>query len=181
MDANENNSPQWSDEVRQKVVEAYEPTLQWLRKNRRIPIERGQDVLSEVLQHIKNGLAAKIRNWPHYLAAAGANQYKRSRAKPKIKCFSELSEEEREELYSIQAPGLLPDEEAAQRELVALMLEEIKKLPQRQREVLLLELGGKTAVEIQAILGIKKLKTVWANRRKALANIRKNPAFREEE
>jgi DNA-directed RNA polymerase specialized sigma24 family protein len=181
MNENTNNGTPWPDEVRQKVGDAYEPTLRWLRKSKKISLERGQDVVHEVLQHIRNGLASKIENWPHYLGSAAWNQYQRSRAKPKIKCFSELTDEEREELYAIKAPGRSPDEEAAFRELVAIMLEEIKKLPRRQREVLTLELAGKSPQEIQAILGIKTLKTVYANRQKAVANIRKNPAFREED
>jgi DNA-directed RNA polymerase specialized sigma24 family protein len=181
MNENTNNGTQWPEEARQKIGEAYEPTLRWLRKFRHIPVEIGREALHEVLRHIKNGIASNVQNWPHYLASATANQYQRSRAKPKIKCFSELTDEEREQLYAIQAPGRPPDEEAALHELIALMLEEIRKLPKRQREVLILELGGKSPPEIQAVLRIKKLKTVYANRRKALENIRKNPAFREDE
>jgi len=181
MNRKAKNGAPWPDEVRTRVGEVYEPTLQWLRTHRKIPLESGREALHEVLKHIRKGLATRIRNWDRYLARATANEVKHSRRKPKIKFFSELTKEEREELHSIPAPGRSPDEEAAQRELVALLREKIKKLPPRQREVLTWELGGKTAKEIQAILGIKSLKTVYAHRQKAIENLRKNPAFREED
>lgn len=171
----------WPKEVREKVDRVYERTVEWLVTQLNIEVERAEDLVHEVLKRVPARRASRITDWERYLGCAAVHEYKRSKAKPKVLLFSELSKEDRERLFQIRAPGSTPAEEAAQRELIALLPAEIEKLPTRQRQVLTLELEGKKPKDIQAILGLKKVEAVYAHRQKAIAKLRKNPIFCEEE
>ncbi len=172
---------EWPKQVREKIVQVYEPTVEWLVTQLNIEAAHAQDLVHEVLKRLPARQASGITDWGRYLGCAAVHEYKRSKAKPKVLLFSELEREDRERLFQIRAPGSTPVEEAVQREFIALLPAEIEKLPTRQRQVLTLELEGKKPKEIQAILGLKKVGTVYSHRQKAIAKLRKNPIFFEEE
>lgn len=179
------NGARWPEEVRQKVEHVYEPVVQWIRNRLNMDIEEAREAVHEILKRLHNGQASRITTWDHYLTKAAIRQHRRSKGKPKgklkILLFSELSKEERKQLYAIPAPGPNPADLAVERELLAFMRDEIQKLPKRQREVLTLEIEGLTPEEIRVRLGLKKVSTVWSNRCKAVAKLGKNPKFREAE
>ena len=172
---------EWPKEVREKIDGIYGPTVEWLVTQLKIEVEHAQDLVHEVLKRLPARRAARIMDWGRYLGCAAIREYRRSKTKPKVLLFSELEREDRERLFQIRAPGPTPAEEAAEREITALLPAEIEKLPTRQRQVLTLELEGKKPKEIQSILGLKKIGTVYAHRQKAIAKLRKNPVFCEEE
>ncbi len=172
---NENEIPmaEWSEETRQQIRKVYEPVIQWTNQHLHIHKEDVRDALHEVLKNLHNGQMARIRNWEQYLTRATIRKLRRPQTAPKIMLFSELSKEERRELFQIPAPGLNPAELTANRELLALAREGIQKLPPRQRDVLRLGLEGRTPEEIRTLLGLRSLSTVRSNQRHGIAKLRK--------
>jgi RNA polymerase sigma factor (sigma-70 family) len=177
--------PAWPEEARRQITAAYGPVVGWVQGRLHLHEDEVQDALHEVLKKLGPRQISRIARWERYLTRAVLRRLKRSklrhRGKLKILLFSELSKEERESLYAIPAPGRPPDEEAAHRELLDLLRTAVEGLPPRQRQVLTLLMDGKTPADVQAILGLKSLSTVSTNRRKAIANLRRNPVFREDE
>jgi DNA-directed RNA polymerase specialized sigma24 family protein len=173
MGRNGHSRTGWSKRVQREIERVYEPVVQWICNRLGIGVEESREAVHTVIARL-DGKASRIKKWDRYLTRAAVREYRRSQAKPRMVLFSELSREDRKRLYSLQAPGPDPAEEAAKDELVELFRERIGDLPARQGEVMTLDLVGETGEEIRSKLGLESVATVRSNRRKGRAVLRKN-------
>lgn len=174
MDNNGKKDAAERDELWGRVMPLYEELI--LRLKKRLD-EKDDDVardaLHTVLVRLAKGKSWEFEDWKTYLTKCAVNEHHHEYRNGRLILFSELSKEDRGRLYEIPGPERTPADQAAEREISAILWKEIEKLPRRQRQVMTLDLEERTEEEIRAILGVKSLATVRSHRRKAFARLRK--------
>ena len=97
-----------------------------------------------------------VRAWRPYLVRAALNALRDERAKKaRLVLFSELTPEEREKLFALPDPRPTPAEQAERNELAALAWEELSRLPEHERAVIVRRCCGQSFREIARALRLK--------------------------
>lgn len=162
------------DEFWGRVQPLYERLVLGLKKRLKKQDEDvGRDALHTVFVRLVEGRPKDVQDSKIYLTKCAVNEHRHGHRNGRLVFFSELSNEDREGLDDIRAPGRTPAEEAAERECWTRLREEIARLPKRQRQVLTLDLEERTDDEIRVVLGLKSVASVRSHRRYAIAKLRK--------
>jgi len=131
-----------------------------------------QDVFIKVIKNIKNyNESGKFHHWLFKIASNLVIDYGRRNHK-KTQIFQQVSDSDFEKAPS--GSITIPSQKIEHKEIRVMLDEAIQKLPEEQKQVLLLrEHSGLTFKEIASILD-RPLNTVLAQMRYALLSLRKN-------